>query len=527
VLATFAPDLVGYTSARVGKDALASLTVFLVALPLCLGIAIASGAPPAAGIVTGIVGGLVVGVLTGSPLQVSGPAAGLAVLVWEMIQGHGIELLGAIVLLAGAIQVAAGLLGLGQWFRAVSPAVIKGMLAGIGVLIFAAQFHVMVDDAPQGSGIDNLLSIPSAIWKAATPRSDLPHAEAAATGLLTIVTIVAWGWLVGRTQRTHLRNVPPPLAGVLVATAAASFLDFPIRYVTVPDSLFDALVTPTWSVLGVALEGSIFMAAVAMAFVASAETLLCATATDQMHGGRVPTTRYDRELWAQGVGNVVCGALGALPMTGVIVRSSANVQAGATSRASTIMHGAWLLLLVVVFPGVLRLIPVASLAGVLVFTGYKLVDPKAVRSLWALGWAEFGIYATTLVTIVAKDLLTGVVVGIGLAAAKLLYTFSHLEVRLEKGRGGVTTLHLEGAATFVRLPKLAAVLERVPATTELHVRLEDLSYIDHACLDLLMNWEKQHENTGGRLVVDWETLHARFRSEPVRRKPNAREADAI
>ena len=143
-----------------GKDFLASIVVFLVALPLCMGVAIASGVPPAAGLVTGIVGGILVGLIGGAPLQVSGPAAGLTVLVWEMVQTHGIGMLGTVVLIAGAMQLVAGLCKTGQWFRAISPSVIHGMLAGIGVLIFASQFHIMVDDKPRGSGLANLMSIP-------------------------------------------------------------------------------------------------------------------------------------------------------------------------------------------------------------------------------------------------------------------------------------------------------------------------------------------------------------------------------
>src|SRR5262245_46317433 len=172
-------------------DLLASVVVFLVALPLCMGIAIASGMPPAAGLITGIVGGLIVGWLAGSPLQVSGPAAGLAVVVADLIQDHGLGVVGIVIFLAGVIQLAAGLLRLGQWFRAVSPAVIMGMLAGIGVLIFASQFHVMVDDQPKGSGLDNLFSIPEGVWKGLVPLDDESvHHKAAMIGLLTIGIIV-------------------------------------------------------------------------------------------------------------------------------------------------------------------------------------------------------------------------------------------------------------------------------------------------------------------------------------------------
>jgi MFS superfamily sulfate permease-like transporter len=255
-------------------------------------------------------------------------------------------------------------------------------------------------------------------------------------------------------------------------------------------------------------------AALVVALIASAETLLCATAVDQMHNG--PRTRYDRDLVAQGVGNTVCGLLGALPMTGVIVRSAANVQAGGTTRASAIMHGAWLLLFVGLLGFVLRSIPIASLAAVLVYTGYKLVNLKQVKELWKYGWGEVVIYFATMIGIVATDLLTGVLVGIGLSAAKLLYTFAHLNVQIHPAtESNRTVLSLHGTATFLRLPRLAAALDKVPGSSELHVEFEHLDYIDHACLDLLMNWAKQHEATGGRLVIDWDSLHANFRGDLV------------
>src|SRR5262245_10634765 len=176
----------------VTKDFLASIVVFLVALPLSMGIAIASGAPPALGLVTGIIGGIVVGMICGSPLQVSGPAAGLSVLVWDIINQHGIGMLGPMLLLAGVLQAVMGISRMGQWFRAISPAVIQGMLAGIGVLIIGSQFHVLVDDGPKGSGLQNLLSIPSAIWKGLMPIEGNTHHLAAYIGMLTIVIMAAW-----------------------------------------------------------------------------------------------------------------------------------------------------------------------------------------------------------------------------------------------------------------------------------------------------------------------------------------------
>jgi MFS superfamily sulfate permease-like transporter len=489
-------------------DLLSSVVVFLVALPLCMGIAMASGVPPAAGILTGILGGLVVGTLCGCPLQVSGPAAGLTVLVWELVRLRGIEALGAIVLLAGAMQLAAGLLRLGQWFRAVSPAVIHGLLAGIGVLLFASQFHIMVDDVPKGSGLDNLLSIPDAVWKG---MNDGTHHRAARAGLLTIAILVGWKALTPKT----LKLVPAQLVAIVAVTVAAALLDSPIQRVTMPANLLDVTHMPTFPELtDRAGWTGILTAAASIAFIASAETLLCASAVDRLASSR---TKYDRELTAQGVGNLLCGLIGVLPMTGVIARSAANIEAGARTRLSAILHGAWLLAFACLFPFVLRLVPTAALAALLVYTGIKLVSIKVMRELWKVGMGELVIYLVTVVGIVATDLLTGVLLGVGLSIAKLVYTFSHLSIKLERRPElARTVLHLRGSATFIRLPRLAETLESVPPATELHVHFEELSYIDHACLDLLTNWEKQHEAQGGILVIDWDGLHARFR--PLGRK---------
>jgi len=504
------------------RDLLASVVVFLVALPLCMGIAIASGAPPAAGLVTGIVGGLVVGVIAGAPLQVSGPAAGLSVLVFELVQAHGFAALGWIVLAAGGVQLLAALLGAGQWFRAVSPAVIYAMLAGIGVLIFASQFHVMVDDAPRGSGLANLLAIPEAVIKGFVPADGSVHYQAAMLGTLTLVVIVGWKTFAPRS----LAVVPAPLVAVVLATAAASLFALDVNRVSVPDQLTDALAIPNladlrslgWTALG---------SGIALAFVASAETLLCATAVDKMHTG--PRARFDRELAAQGVGNMLCGALGGLPMTGVIVRSSANIEAGGRTRASAILHGVWLLLFCAALPFVLAQIPTSVLAAVLVFTGYKLVDVAAIRRLASFGRTQVFVYAVTLVAIVCVDLLTGVVLGIALSLAKVFYDVSHLDVELRESADDPNRrdLVLRGAATVLRLPKLAAALERVPRSAELHVHLDELGYIDHACLDLLMSWEKQHESLGGELTIDWERLEAHFRSPSSSRSGRIRSVDRV
>ncbi len=487
-------------------DLFPSFVVFLIALPLCMGIAVASGAPPAAGIMTGIIGGLVVGWLAGCPLQVSGPAAGLTVIVWELIETHGFESLGVIVLAAGLIQLLSAWLQIGQWFRAVSPAVVHGMLAGIGALIFASQFHIMIDDTPKGGGLANILTLPSAILKAVMPdgATSTPHQEAAWIGILTILTIVVWTTAVPR----RFRVFPGVLIGVAAATTAATMLELPISHVTVRDDLVWVVHLPSPDKFVHLLDTSVMAEALGLAFIASVETLLSATAVDQLHTG--PRTRYNRELFAQGVGNSLCGLLGVLPMTGVIVRSAANVQAGAKTRASAIMHGGWLLLFVSLLPFVLRLIPTASLGAVLVYTGYKLMDLKVVRELKSHGHGEVVIFFATMGAIVATNLLTGVLIGVGLALAKLLYTTQNLEAFFSHDRDtGRFTLHLQGIATFVSLPRLATALEQVPPYAELHVRFESLRHIDHACLNLLENWKRQHEATYGKVVVDWDKLRGR------------------
>lgn len=620
------------------KDALASLVVFLVALPLCMAIALASGAPMAAGLVTGIVGGLVVGLFAGAPLQVSGPAAGLTILCGEIIRQHGLPALGIVVMIAGGLQLAAGLARLGQWFRAVSPAVIHGMLSGIGMLIVASQIHIMVDDRPRASGLANLLSIPEAlgkglplpVWEPADRRRariellrqfgdlherqtevtdhatrlvsrharpaelaaeakqlesfvaeqqrlvtaivelkrqllsgpllgsptagaaqiqagvsgaelklaaaladlkadrplDVPASQAAASkalaevlaslkshdwaakvGLLSIAIIILWQGLAPR----RLRLVPAPLLAVALTTGLAYALSLPVLYVETPANLIDGLTFPTLLVFQDVPLRELVVAGLTMAAVASAETLLCAAAVDRMHGG--PRTQYDKELAAQGIGNLLCGLVGALPMTGVIVRSAANVQAGATSRWSSVLHGLWILLFVVFLGALLRMIPIAALAGILVYTGCKLIDVKGFQRLWKVSRSEALIFLITVGTIVATDLLTGVVTGVVLSAAKLLLAFSRLKLDLvvsDEAAPQVAMLRLAGAATFLRLPKLAAKLDDVPPQSHVQIHCDRLSYIDHACLELLTHWAQQHEAGGGRVVADWELLRSRF-----------------
>lgn len=494
------------------EDLLASFVVFLVALPLSMGVAIASGIPihnaASVGLLTAIVGGIVAGPLSGCPLQVRGPAAGLAVMVALFIEEHGFQTLGLIILIGGLIQLLAGIIGVGQVFRAVSPALIQGMLAGIGLTIFASQFHIMLDNTPPGTGqafagVINLLSIPRAVLDA---FYSVNQEAAGLIGLLTITALMLWTSFAPQ----RLKLLPSPLVGILAATVCTWMLNLQIKYVPIPDHLSDAISWPTGLWLEQLSDRSIWLGGLSLAFVASAESLLTATAVDSMQQ-RTPKTQYNRELIAEGLGNVVCGLLGILPVTGVIVRSTANVNAGARSRLSGFLHGVWLLLFVMLMPGVLAHIPIAALAAILVFTGIKLTKFQFAKILWRQDKGEAAIYLVTLIVVVVVDLFSGIAVGIALALAKLLYSFSHLSIEIiEDSENGQTFIHLKGAASFMRLPALANALETLPANAQVHILIRDLNYIDHACLDLLVNWEEQHQAMGGELVFDWDALHSVF-----------------
>ncbi|MEV6715504.1 SulP family inorganic anion transporter [Lentzea sp. NPDC051208] len=425
----------------------ASVVVFLVALPLCVGVAVASGVPAELGIVTGVVGGIVVGLLPGSTMQVSGPAAGLTVLVADAVSRHGIAALGVIVLGAGLLQVALGLARCGRWFRAISPSVVQGMLAGIGlVLIFGQLRHLTVSPV------------------------------ALALGLLTVLIMLLW-------QRTPLRVVPGILVGVVVCTGLAVAFGSPVDRITVGELSTDVHL-PDFSLLDTGVIGT----AVVFALVASAESMFSAAAVDRMHDG--PRTQYNKELVAQGVGNTICGLLGALPMTAVIVRSSANVSAGARTKASRVLHGFWLLLFVVLLPGLLTLIPVAVLAAVLVHAGWKLLGLRDVVASWRTDKAESFIFVLTAGLIVGTDLLTGTVAGLLAAVIKTAWDVSRLSVVVTP-----EGLALRGNATFLRLPVLLDELDRVDRE---HVRM-DLSgvrHLDQACGQAIDQWVDQSRRAG-------------------------------
>ena len=492
-------------SAHFAQDLLASIVVFLVALPLCMGIAIASGVDPAMGLLSGIVGGLVVGFFAGAPLQVSGPAAGLAVIVFEAIQSHGLQTFAIIVLIAGLVQILAGVFKVGQWFRAVAPAVIYAMLAGIGVLIFLSQTHVMLDIKPQSSSLDNLMAIPGSLAKVFVLDGGASHPFAGILAAMTLSILIVWN-LVRSKLPSKIAIVPAPLLAIVLATVVAAVFQFPVTYVEVPESLGALIRLPAAGDFAVLSQPAVWGSALAMAVVASAESLLCAAALDKMKKGE--PADLNRELVAQGIGNSVLGVLGGLPLTGVIVRSTANLDAGGKTRLSAILHGAWLLLMVAMFPWLLQKIPVSALAAVLVYIGYKLVNVQAIKELFAQGRGELTVYAVTLTSIVFLNLLTGLMIGFVLSIIHLAWKSSRLKVAVQDEKD-VSNVYLQGSATVFVLHQLVDGLNNIPDTKETRVHLETLSYIDHACLMYMQEWAENKESKGSSVVVEWDALERR------------------
>nr|WSX50339.1 SulP family inorganic anion transporter [Streptomyces sp. NBC_00974] len=463
------------------EDLGASVVVALVALPLCVGVAVASGVPAELGIVTGVVGGLVTGWFTGSSLQVSGPAAGLTVLVYEAVRTYGLPALGVLVLAAGLVQLGMGALRLGRWFRAISVAVVHGMLAGIGLVLIAGQAYALADARAPAGTLGKLAG--------AAHLGGRADWTAVALGAGTVAVLVVW-----RRMPDRLRLVPGALVGVAAATAAATLLRLPVERVRVTGVL-QAVEPPGWGDFGVLASVGAVGTVIALALIASAETLFSAAAVDRMHDG--DRTDYDRELVAQGFGNTLCGLLGALPMTAVIVRSAANVEAGARTRAARILHGGWLLLFAVALPGLLEAVPLAALAGVLLHAGWKLLPARQVAALWGTHRGEAVVLVATASAIVATNLFEGVLVGLGLAVAKAAWETSHIHLE-QVYVGQELRVRLVGNASFLRLPKLLDELDALPRGGAVHLDLSGLRHLDHACLTALDGWERDRTSLPGR-----------------------------
>ncbi|MET8659432.1 SulP family inorganic anion transporter [Streptomyces griseus] len=467
------------------QDFFASVVVFLVAVPLCVGVAVASGVPAELGLITGIVGGLVTGFMRGSSLQVSGPAAGLTVIVFEAVSEFGVGTLGVIVLIAGLLQLAMGFFRIGRWFRAISVSVVEGMLCGIGLVIIAGQIYAAAGLKAPETGVGKITGLPGAF---ADVYGSTEALASLAIGAGTIAVIVLWKRLPKRAQ-----SVPGALAAVMLATALTLTLGLPVATVEV-EGLLGVVQPPGAAAFGELASPAIWGTIIAFALIASAESLFSAAAVDRMHDG--PRTEYDKEMVAQGTGNTVCGLLGALPMTAVIVRSSANVTAGARTKASRVLHGVWLLLFAAALPSALALIPLPALAGILVHAGWKLIPFRQIAGLWREHKGEAAILVITALAIVVVNMFEGVLIGLALAVAKTAWEASHVRLEvIDKGAGPIEA-YVSGNATFLRLPKILDTLESLPQDRPVELDLSGLHHLDHACRTALESWAERHSETG-------------------------------
>ena len=485
--------------AALAKDLPAGLVVFLVALPLCLGVALASNAPLFSGIAAGIVGGIVVGLLSGSHTSVAGPAAGLTAIVAAQIATLGsfrAVLLATV--LAGVLQIILGVARVGFIAAFFPSSVIKGLLAAIGTILILKQVpHVLGHDTdPVGDLAFEQLDRENTFTELIATALDI-HPGAAAVGLASIVLLVLWDKI--KVLKGSL--VPAPLVVVVIsvlmslalAELGPSWAIQAEHLVNVPmmseGGIGSLLQTPDWSMLS---KPALYMAAVTLAIVASLETLLNLEAVDRVD----PEQRHsppNRELWAQGVGNVLSGLVGGLPVTSVIVRSSVNVNAGNKTRLSTIVHGALLLGCVLLVPWLLNRIPLASLAAILVMTGLKLASPKLVRQMWQEGRAQFMPFAVTVIAIVATDLLKGIGIGLLVAVGFILHSNLRRPLRkvLEKHvTGNVLRIELANQVSFLNRAALERTLHKVPRGDHVLLDARNTDYIDPDVLDLLDDFRR-------------------------------------
>ncbi len=483
-------------------DIAASVVVFLIALPLCLGIALASGAPLFSGMIAGVIGGLVVGVLSNSHTSVSGPAAGLTAVVLVAIQqlGHYETFLLA-ALLAGVLQLILGFIRAGSIANYIPSNVIKGMLTGIGIIIilkqiphalgydkdvegdeaflqadgentFTAIWHTLTDYIHPGATLVALLSLGimilwtrPAVKKWVGPVPGALAAVAASIGLNALFALLGGPWVI---ESAHLVNIP-------VAAGASEFF-----------ALFRAPDFSQWQ------NPQILSVAVTLCAVASIETLLCIEAVDKIDPLK-RSTDANRELQAQGIGNIVSALIGGLPITSVIVRSSANLDAGARTKLAAIAHGALLLICVLAIPGLLNKIPLASLAAVLILVGYKLAKVSIFKEMWANGKYQWWPFIITVLAVVFTDLLSGVLIGLAASVFAILrgnMKTAYFFHREQYNQGDLIRIELAQEVSFLNKAAIKLTLDHLPENSSVLIDASKTSYIDYDVLELIKEFQQ-------------------------------------
>jgi MFS superfamily sulfate permease-like transporter len=493
-------------------DLPASVVVFLVATPLCLGIALASGAPLFSGIIAGIVGGLVVGAASGSQLGVAGPAAGLAVIVLNAITTLGtFETFLLAVVVAGLIQIALGYARAGVIGYYFPSSVIKGMLTGIGLTIILKQLpHAVGYDAdPTGSltfagtGGENTVSALAHMFSFIQPG-------ALVVALLSLVVLALWERPVIKRIKASLWVQGPLVAvalGIVLnevfASVAPSLTIATSHLVQIPSAngfrgFLTLLTLPDFSQV---TNMAVYTTAITLAVVASLETLLCVEATDKLDPQK-RVTPTDRELKAQGLGNVVSGLVGGLPLTQVIVRSSANIQSGAKSKLSAILHGVLLLAAVVTVPALLNRIPLSVLAAILLTVGYKLAKPALFVSMYRQGPYQFAPFIVTVVGILATDLLVGIGLGMAVAVFALLLTNFNNPFFLDRDPSEAVRITLSEDVSFLNRAAIMRALAAIPPGAKVVIDASRSMSIDHDVYEIIKDFEQRAVLVGIDLTVD-------------------------
>jgi len=479
-------------------DLAAGLSVFLVALPLCLGIALASGAPLYAGLLSGIVGGLVVALISGSQLAVSGPAAGLTTLVAASIISLGdYKVFLLAVIIAGFFQLLLGVLKLGAIANYFPSSVIKGMLAAIGIILISKQIPLALGyDQPDfwTSGFIKLFSFDNFFGSI----QNFNHHITKGAILITVISLVIL-ILLQLPSTKKIKLIPAPLlvvaigiiTNIIFTYADSGFSLRQTQLVNIQSNIFSSITFPDFTKLFASKE--IWKDGLFIGLLATLETLLCIEAIDKLDK-RNRITPVNRELVAQGIGNMACGLLGAIPMTAVVVRGAANVDAGARTKLSAFTHGLFLLIAVLFIPFLLNKIPYASLSAILLITGYNLTKPGLFRNMWSLGWKQFIPFMLTIIVILSTDLLVGVSIGLLISIYFIVQNNFKAEYKITKTiHQGIETeyIKLNSNVTFLNKVKLRKVLDEVPEFSVLTIDGSECNFIDYDILEIISEYQNK------------------------------------
>jgi MFS superfamily sulfate permease-like transporter len=496
-------------------DLTSGFIVFLIALPLCLGIAAASGVPPMAGIISAVIGGLVVSQMSGSFVTINGPAAGLIVVILGAVEslGHGDAFAGyqamlAAVVVSGVLLFLFGILKAGKLGAFFPASAVHGMLAAIGVIIMSKQIHVAMGVKPDGKDPLSLLV-------------EIPHSLATLNPEIAIIGGVSLAIMIffSLVKNKYIKMVPAPMVVVLVGIALGFYFDLehehkyllldsqftvgPKYLVTLPARVLDGIVFPdfsqvaTWAFAGAVLS---------ITLVQGIETLLSATAVDKLDPYH-RKSNMNRDLAAVGAGSALSGMIGGLPMIAEIVRSSANINNGAKTRWANFFHGGFMLLFVVAFPFLIHQIPLAALASILIFTGYRLASPKAFASTLKIGKEQLAIFCTTLVVTLATDLIIGVASGIALEIILHLFygaplsTLFRPRVQMVEVEENHYIVEIQAAAIFSNYIPIKSKLDSLPRKAEVEVMMTEAVLVDHTTLEHLTHYANDYNRAGGKMTI--------------------------